>query len=537
MPVLLRTRRALPPVDAYDFWASIGSHGDMPLDPGRRAPGLAFALEDAFTAITEDWLALARELSGDPSASLAHAPACAANVSDLGQMMAWARLVASWAAGTSRVLIICDDPWMYRHLSQMPGVLAGRAPRLRGSGSRLWLRGFAARTAATLRFVRAAVHLRTTVPKDQSYILVYGHPKASADGLDGYFGDLMRWLPDLRRVLHVDCGRELAEKLSGDGRSVSLHAFGSLLFAARLPFAKWRPSRKHREGRFGWLVRRAAAREGGSGQAAAICWQIHCQSRFLKRARPRIVAWPWENHGWERRLVPAARTRKIATIGYQHSVVGALMLNYSPHSGAGPDKLPDRIVCNGEATRRRLIRFGVPAQRLSIGGALRYTTPPRSCHHDDNGPVFVALPFDAEIARQMVAACRTATSHGWAFLLKDHPMTPFNFRPEPGLERSPGPLGDAGGLRAVLYAATAVGQEAILAGIPTLRYLPDDRVAIDVLPEGIEVASVTYETLAEALVRPSIPTPLDPSSLFGPVDRNLWKAILGTPSGDSCPAA
>lgn len=528
MIVLLRTSLDLPPASApgttYDRWLAIG---DTP--PGlaleKKVPGLAAELETAFDGIAETWLSLGRELGTEPSAGLAHAPACAANASDMGLMMAWSRIVGQKAGAKETVLVVCDDPWMFRHLSGLQGVDAGTPPALWPVRLKLALRGFAARCKSAVVLARDALGLgrqRRLAQPSGMVLLVYGHPSSTTDGTDGYFGNLMKENAALCRLLHVDCSASRARELEGGGRTLSLRAWGKVSDALTLPFTRWRPGRRHLSGKWGWLVRRAAALEGGTGQGALIAWQRKCQHRWLTETRPRVVAWPWENHSWEREFVRAARALGIRTLGYQHSVIGRQMLNYAP--GSNPDglaSLPDRILCTGDATRRQLLQWGVPDERLEIGGALRIPEP-ASINPDPQGPVFLALPFDAETAGQMVDAARALTGQGFRFLVKDHPMTPFPFNPEPAIERTEKPFFEHPGLRAMVYAATTVGLEAALAGLPTIRFRPEGRIALDILPKGTQLPAADASGLAEALNQAGAPV-LNRDEFFSPVPKNLWQ--------------
>jgi surface carbohydrate biosynthesis protein (TIGR04326 family) len=356
-------------------------------------------------------------------------------------------------------------------------------------------------------------------------LLVYGHPTSTADGIDGYFGDLLKTLPDLTRVLHVDCNAGRARTLAKDGRTISLHAWCRVTDALALIFARWRPQPQHKAGLNGWLVRRAAAIEGGTAQGAMIAWQQKCQRRWLNETRPRVVAWPWENHSWERDFVRAAHAQGVHTVGYQHSVIGQQMLNYSPASNPdGEGSLPQTIFCTGPATRQQLLDLGVPVERLQIGGALRFSDPPQ-VRFDAEGPVFIALPFDGETAGQMVAAARALTDKGFRFLIKDHPMTPFKFSSGNGLVRTDKPLQEHSGLRAVIYAATTVGLEAALAGLPTVRFRPEGRLSLNILPKGVDLPVTDAGGLEDALNTLTAPN-LSRDQIFSPVSHALWQRTL-----------
>lgn len=529
MPVLLRTTRAVPPSPAWDRWAAVWGTG-AELDPVRRMTGEAEALAAAFPAAAADWYGLARQISGVGGApELGHMPSVAPNASDFGLMLTWTKVVASWAAASDRVLVLCDDPWMFRYLAAQPGVSAGRPPGLILPRLGMALRGLAARAGVAVRVARAALALRSQraqAAAGGAALLVYGHPGSNAQGGDAYFGPLMAEFPRLGRALHVDCMVERARSLAADGRSFSLHAFGCLGFAFTLPFARWRALQVLRDGPYGWLIRRAEAREGATGTAAMVRWQIHCQSRWLEACRPRVVAWPWENHGWERAFVRAARTRGVATIGYQHSVVGA-QKNISARGLADPERsLPDVIVANGPSGRDQLEESGVPAARLRLGGTLRFKAQV-AVRHDPAGPVFLAVPFDRIVAAQMVEAVRPLTAGGLTFLVKDHPLHPFAFTESPGVTRTTVQLEHQPGVRAVVFAATTVGLEAALAGLPTARFLPRGCIALDILPKEVRVPAIGAERLGDLLELPQSPAPVAWDVIFALPDMELWRSLLG----------
>lgn len=532
MTVLLWKDPATADLGPNSEWVHIPMDGEAPpttLDAGREKPGLPELIEQAFDRCAPDWWALGKAFARDRSASLAHAPACVTNASDFGMMLVWADLVAQWAKESGETLVICRDPWLFRHLSQIKGVKAGATPTLLPTVFRLAVRGLISRILVIVRVALASAMLRrqrSVFERGRAALLVYGHPASDVEGRDGYFGDLLRRLPQLARVLHVDCPLQRARALAADGRTISLHAFGKPTFALALLFARWRPSRNLRSADVGWLVKRAAAREGSTGQAAMILWQNHCQASWLRTCRPAIVAWPWENHSWERSLVREAGRLGVQTAGYQHSVIGEQMLNYAPASNRdGLNEIPDRILCTGPATCEQLGRWGIPADRLAVGGALRFPDG-RAPASERKAPVFVALPFDSITAAEMVAAANAAVRNGHRFLVKDHPMTPYDFDETANVLRTDKPLNDHDAVAAVVYAATTVGLEAILAGLPTLRFRPKGRLALDVLPRGVNAPAVEEATLDAALISLPAPPSIRREEFFAPVDLTLWQQVL-----------
>jgi len=528
VPLLLHHSRDLPAPGAYDTWFAITATPADGLDPKKRLPDLGRRLEQAFDAIAEDWWRLGKALGANPSAHWAHAPTAAAYNSDLGLMMAWSHLAAD-VAGESRALAVCDDPWLFRHLSDLPGCHAGRPAGMFGAMLRLWARGHLARLRVAARVAMAAWrtrHQRQAFGRGDPMIQVYGHPASTADGFDAYFGNLMAVVPSLRRLLHTDTPPARAVSLAKDGRTASLHAWGNVWFALRLVFTRWRPSASEIQGPWGWLVRRAAAHEGGGGAAAMNRWQMHCQDRWLAAARPTVVAWPWENHPWERAFCRTARRLGVATVGYQHAVVGPHQLNAAPATNSdGLDSLPDRILCSGPAYRDQLRRWGIPDDQLSVGGAFRIQRFDGE-RYDPKGPVYVPLSAIGPIADQMLDAVGKARRPGRRFLIKDHPLYPHPIIESEDIRRTDRTLPEQQGLSAVFFATGTPGLEAMLAGVPTIRLLPEDRIAPDVLPDGLSARSVTVDGFGAALDHPPPPPSVPWDSVYADVDMDVWRTVF-----------
>ena len=534
VPLILRRSDQLPPADEWRYWfATTGSVVDLPA--ASRLPNLSRRLENSFEACRDTWWELGRHMAKAPGGDVAHAPTCGAFGSDFGVMLGWEAIAAVEAEKDDTVLCVCDDPWLFRQIALLSHVRAGKPPLLWGTAARLMIRGALARLKVAATVALSAVQLRKhrqILGEGASVMLVYGHPESDATGFDAYFGGLMHELPQLRRALHADCPVSLARSLAGEGHTVSLHGWGATLFALTvLPFVRWRPQREEKQGRHGWLIRRAAARENGGGGPAMSCWQQHCQARFLAMVKPARILWPWENHGWERALCRTARHLGIATIGYQHTVVGPHQINYSVAANTdGLISIPDNVVCNGPAYRDELAAWGVPDDKLSIGGAFRFRPEGNIDMFDPDGPVFVPLSAIPAAAARQVAAARLIAVKGRRALIKEHPMYPYHTENGSMMTRCDTPLRDQRGIGAVLYSTGASGLEAILAGVPAFRLLLDDNIAIDVLPPDLPVETVDLEDVAECIEnRLAHGTPaarVDWHSILSQPDLAFWRRLL-----------
>lgn len=528
MPVQLVQTAEQGTTIAHDRWCTIDAPAKA-LSPAKAIPSPMAILESILPEAIEHWREVSRDMAREPTANYSHTPACAMNISDFGIMLAWSILVERWASEPQTTLVVCPDPWLFRHLADQDGVMATPSPPIWPIAWKLMLRGYLARTRAAARMLVDHIALassRRVFPGGSPTLLVYGHPESTSAGHDGYFGDLLTTHQQASRVLHVDCPGHRAKDLSQEGRTFSLHAWGRWSVALRLPWARWRPSRRLRENRWGWLIKRAATREGGTGQGAMLRWQICCQERWLRATKPDIVIWPWENHSWERQLVRTARTEGCRTVGYQHATIGRWEANYRPATEENmDDSTPDQIFACGKVTAEVLQRWGYPATRIKIAGAFRFDATP-SVEFNAKAPVFVALPFDLAVAEDLLSAVRNLAHRGYTIRVKDHPMTPFPFNDEPRLERTLTPLGEQRSLSAVIYSGTTVGLEALLAGLPTIRYQPTAKIAPEILPDGIEIPTAGSDDLADALAKLAPPTVVNGSDIFAPPDEQLWRSTL-----------
>ena len=503
MTVSLHTSSNLPKPNTYDLWFAV-TGTQAALDPARRLADLGRKLEEAFDAILGDWWTVGRELGASQSGGLAHTPTGAAFISDFGQMLAWARLTAEAAENADKAtLVLCDDPWLFRHLATLPGVRAGCAPVLWLSEMHLAIRGVLSRILVAARMFAAAIALkpqRHRTDKNCPVLLVYGHPTSTADGFDAYFGTMMRDLPGLTRVVHTDCPTGRVKELAANGRTVSLHAWGNPLFAFSLPFTRWSPNAPIKSS-LEWLVRRAAVLENGGGALAMTRWQNHCQDRWLVNTLPISVSWSWENHPWERAFVRTARTLGVRTVGSQDTDVGRHQINMSANSNPdGLNSIPDVIICNGPAYRDELQAWGIPSERLVIGGSYRIGRF-EDGHYDPQGPVFVALSAILAVSTEMMRAVEEARNGTRRFLVKEHPMYPFDFAETEDVLRTLKTLPDSSGICAVFYSTGLSGLEGIISGTPTLRLLPEDRIAIDTLPAICTATPVTINTLGIKIIK------------------------------------
>lgn len=498
-------------------------------DNCKTIPDIEVKLEDAFNSVYSDWRDIALLLQSQPTAELAHMPTMSTYASDFGVMLAWVRVVEALQQETEDTRVICPDPWLHRALAMIPGVSSDNSPDIMVPQLRALLRGYLSRARVAVRAALSKWKVRShrsQAKSNQSYLLVYGHPESNADGHDAYFTDLMKHSPAISRIMHTDCGAEFAGKLAKDNRTLSLHAWGSYWRCFALPFLKWTPKTHMLSPQIAWLVKRAAVLEARGGSAAMNKWQMDSQSSWLKDTLPNAIAWPWENHPWERDFVRKARALDTKTYGYQHTVVGPHMFNQGADANAdGLASIPDKILLNGNAYGDDLIRHGIPKSQMicigshRVGGA---TLP--SC--SSKGPVFLALSNNPAFAAQMIAAARPLASAEMPFVVKAHPLCPFEFHPSDYFESTSVPFSELPPLRALIYCTGTSGLEGLLAGIPTYRFLPKNGIALDILPQGMHIKPITALSMNDALEEIESSVKIDTNSLFPPPDIAHWKRLM-----------
>ena len=491
-------------------------------------PNTAPLLERAFEGIRQDWARLGKILQAQPSGALGHMPMCGSFGSDFGIMLAWAAICTHLAKAAPRTLVVCDDPWMFRHLTHIDGAHAGKVPPLWATAAKRSLRGYAARLKLTVSLLQArlALHqMRTRIPTGSPVILVYGHPDSKADGHDVYFADLMQHIAGLKRVLHTDAGVGVSQRLSGDPRTASLHAWGSISALIRVPFQRWTPSVTIEQGCWRWLIARSVSLENSGGGPAMNFWQQHCQRRFLADAKPAIICWPWENHGWERDLCRAATQHRTKTIGYQHTVIGPHQFNYATETNVdGVASLPDIIACDGPAYRDELAAWGAPEDRLQILGALRFTR--RTSAYDPHGAVFVPLSAIRTAAEAQLQAAGRFADAGHMVLVKPHPMYPLAVPKRANLSETSIGLAAQTQLKLVIFASGASGLDAVLAGVPAVRLQVDGLISINVLPNFVDLATTTLENLQSVIEQSPAPVNVAWDKILSDPDVDAWNRLF-----------
>ncbi len=340
---------------------------------------------------------------------------------------------------------------------------------------------------------------------------------------DPYWGPLIPWLHGRGHriaLVPVTVGRPLSPtRVTSllDGRGVAVVTPEDYLRPRDYLWAAWRGVRAARRPlpavNFGGINIRALcaeerARYGGSLRLPLTLLQYRLALR-LARSLPALRAclYPFENQVWERALLLGLREARsdLAAIGFQHSTIAPLEMNYFPAKGDSRDlPLPDRVVCHGERFRDVLEAAGYPSSRLAVGSSLRYPhllgashTGGRRARARQSVLILLSIVL-AEAAEVLWKAIRgLAGITGVRMVVRAHPFVPLRevlaalgeANLPPGMEEETGPIEESlEQTDCIVYRDTSAAFEAAAQGIP-----------------GVYVASeVTVDN--------------DPLDLLGPID-------------------
>ncbi|MBN1693513.1 MAG: hypothetical protein JW845_08180 [Dehalococcoidales bacterium] len=265
----------------------------------------------------------------------------------------------------------------------------------------------------------------------------------------------------------------------------------------------------------------------------------------------------YENQTWEkiyclalRKFYPSARI-----IGYQHSTVPRMLLNYFFSQDELPVlPFPDKVITNGKYTERLFKESGYDPGRVVCGGAIRYTyliqNGETSTQRDTTQPVIlVALSFDknetVELAWKVIRAYEDKKQY--KIILKFHPAFPYGFvRKKIGIlprhfSVSERPISELlPECNMLIYTITATSIEALALGVPVLHIKSDftiDRDNLAGFPPDVRPSASTPENILKAtekilnmdqdeLTRKRQLWAEVVADLFGPVDDSTFDLFL-----------
>ncbi len=249
------------------------------------------------------------------------------------------------------------------------------------------------------------------------------------------------------------------------------------------------------------------------------CWacQYYFIGRYLRErgVRPAVVIHPCENQSWEKALRIGLKEHLPDTrvVGYQHTPFSSLWLAHFPSArDLQCSHMPDSIVTIGQRWKNLLRGHGYPADRLTVGPALRFSHVVEN-QHSKSAPsrtILVAASIgyhdSFELVYKTIEALRDMA--GIDVLVKFHPKMAgdpaelissvldtldlgalpahFQVTKKPITELLPS-------IGLLVYNTTSVVYEALAYGVPALFVQSDIWFDIDPLPPNSNLAMTARE--------------------------------------------
>jgi hypothetical protein len=277
----------------------------------------------------------------------------------------------------------------------------------------------------------------------------------------------------------------------------------------------------------------------------------------IKQERATII-YPFENQPWDKMLCIAAEEldRDIKLIGYQHSTVPLSLLNY--FLGVGESSimpLPDCVVTSGEYTLNLLKNAGYGGTELVNGGALRYEYIHKidkdwGRKNEASKTILVAMPYSHNLTEELLISLFDAfvdlAGEEIRFVIKFHPEVPLESlriqlpawpayfqktdKPIPEILKE---------VNLAIYSSSTVGLEALLHGVPVVRYCSEHTLDLDPLGAFGEaiIKSCSEENLREVILsvlkqgsgyatQQSALSRENLNKFLSPVDENVWRQVV-----------
>jgi hypothetical protein len=255
----------------------------------------------------------------------------------------------------------------------------------------------------------------------------------------GWLRNSMAWLHPIEAIARSVHQNSKSEPAAVVGRFFGIRellaSYGHLLM---LPFAL-----KHQL-RFGGvdlmrIVRLALRREMRSARFVASALYAGLASS-LKRAglMPRTLFYTYENQPWEKAMLSGFRRAQPGTqlIGVQHAQFSDRYFSGQPSSRQWDDgTTPDCLMTIGSEFRDRLIGRGAPANRIQVGGALRYAdlltrVSPAPKAVSEYRLVLATCSMEARDSFELAYKAAAATSDlpGVRLAINFHPLVDAKFR-------------------------------------------------------------------------------------------------------------
>lgn len=283
--------------------------------------------------------------------------------------------------------------------------------------------------------------------------------------------------------------------------------------------------------------------------------------RWKKAGIPiEMFIYPYESQTWEKVYCIGLKEFYPSTriIGYQHSTVPKMLLNYffsSEELSVLP--FPDKVITTGKYTEKLLKEAGYNPSKVVCGGAIRYESslkkkvpPPKM---DTSRPIILVTPSvdineSIELVRKILKAFGQFKHYKVVF--KFHPRRPYEVivEKDKSLESLPEhfiisgkPSGDLlQESHVLIYTSATTCIEALSLGVPVLHIKSDftiDRDNLADFPSGIRESVSTPDDIVKATERILNMDEKELSrkrqlwaevvaEMFGPVDENTFDLFL-----------
>ena len=512
---------------------------------------------------------------------------------ELFLLVCYGEILAAWATGGSPAqVIVIEDAWLFAasrawlRTNRRVQFAGSRGELQAAAGMRLrwlaWLRTltFAANAAWAVARARAAMSHR--VPTEgRHHALIFTWIEARAFPPDGTFRD-----PYTGRLASILAGHGMpvarltplavpralwASMRASDERFVVVPAFARIGDVLRAACARFRIDAETVNRQFlrrdhGPLLERERLVENASASFRQhLLW--HAATRRIAArmtGSPVTVIYPFENQPHEKLLCLAWREAApdATLIGYVTAGIPSLLLSFFLGTREAEfQPLPDTIVTNGPASRDLLAASGYPADRLVDGGAFRFEHLARMVFGDASSfaaargapRLLVPLPTVARYARELLESLSAAFREPVIDPTSQRPIECIvtfhvdlpreavvnaDVRLPSSILLSSQTMGELldGAALCVFIPPTSSWREALIAGVPVLRYRPDtlDIDPVDALA-GVELPECSRLTLRDAILTalrsPVVPTPAERARLLGrlysPVQESVWLSLAG----------
>jgi hypothetical protein len=264
---------------------------------------------------------------------------------------------------------------------------------------------------------------------------------------------------------------------------------------------------------------------------------------------PHKVMYAYEYQPWEKALLLGARQAwpDATACAVQIAPFAENSLGFFPgrHDSAC---MPDHLVAMGPEFRDIFVRRGFPAERLSVGGAIRFesavkqSTSPIKRNGALAASILCSLSIELgesiELAIKAAVATRAAKCR---MIVNFHPITDENWRQQLRAAVASGTTGESNHIvyspdrigalieqvDAVIYNTSGSAIDAVTHGVPVIYMARETEIDFDKLPQGTHARCATVEQLTALLETPVAEwgTQATPESLrgrLGPVDKSVF---------------